>query len=90
MAIVLVSGSNADTILAGLKEEIDISLSLPDIAYAGYEGKLRTNYTATELLVTIPTDDYINSSSYYTPIYKEELNYDAWLQKINKNFQELD
>jgi hypothetical protein len=84
------SGSNADTIPISLKEEISIALSLTDLEAIGYSDKLQSNYSATELVVTIPTEDYINSSSYYTPLYKEKLDYNTWLSRINKNFQELD
>jgi len=90
MAIILISGSNPDITAAETKEEIDISVSLFDLSASGHFDKLQTNYSATELVVSIPTDDYFSSSSYYTPIYKEKLDYNTWISRINKNFEELD
>lgn len=72
------------------KEQIDISFSEFDVSASGNLGKIRTNYTSTAQVVTIPEQTFLNSSSYYTPIYKENLNYNVWLTRINKNFEELD
>lgn len=90
MSIRLVDGPNPDALSIQQKTTIDISVSLFDVSASGHPDKVRANYTETELMVTIPEQMYTVSSSYYTPIYKEELNYEVWLNRINKNFQELD
>ena len=90
MAIRLIDDVNPDSGSIIQKEEIDISVSLFDVSASGHFDQLNTNYSETELVVVIPTETYFNSSSYYTPIYKEKLNYNVWLTKINKNFEELD
>ena len=81
---------NPDSSSISIKGEIDISVSMFDISASGHLGKLNTNYTESELAVYIPETDFLTSSSYYTPIYTEELSYEVWLSKINKNFEELD
>lgn len=90
MAIRLVDGPNPDALSMKEKTTIDISVSLFDVSASGHPNMVRTNYAGTELTVTVPNPTYTVSSSYYSPIYKEELNYDVWLNRINKNFQELD
>lgn len=90
MAISLLNIVNPDSASISSKDTIDISVSMFDVSASGHYADLQTNYSMTELVVTIPEVDYLNSSSYYTPIYKEELSYDVWLTRINKNFEELD
>lgn len=90
MANYLLNVSNPDSQSISKKEQIDISFSQFDVSASNNLGKIRTNYTLTAQVVTIPESNFLNSSSYYTPIYKEQLNYDVWLNRINKNFEELD
>lgn len=90
MAITLLDTVNPDSESISQKKQIDISTSLFDVSASGHFGKIQTNYSITSQVVTIPDTDYLNSSSYYTPIYKEKLKYDVWLTRINKNFEELD
>ena len=82
--------SNPDAENTSNKEQIDISVSLFDVSASGNFNKIQTNYSVTEEIVTIPDSTLRVSSSYYTPIYKEKLNYNVWLSRINKNFEELD
>lgn len=89
MANTLLDIPNPDSGSISRKEQIDISLSLFDISASGNFGKIQTNYATTTQVITIPEEGFLNSSSYYTPIYKEKLNYDVWLTRINKNFEEL-
>jgi hypothetical protein len=89
MANTLLDIRNPDSSSILNKEQIDISLSLFDISASGNFEKIQTNYAATTQRVTIPETNFINSSSYYTPIYKEKLNYSVWLNRVNKNFEEL-
>lgn len=89
MANTLLDISNPDSESVSRKDQIDISLSLFDVSASGYYGKIQTNYSVTAQTVTIPEAGFLNSSSYYTPIYKEKLNYDVWLNRVNKNFEEL-
>jgi hypothetical protein len=90
MIHVLSNIENPDSGSISAKNYIDISLSLFDVSASGYFGKIQTNYSATVEKITIPDDDFINSSSYYTPIYTEKINYNEWLSKINRNFEELE
>lgn len=90
METIRINVENPDSASMVTKDEVNINISMFDISASGYFNKLNTNYSQNELILTIPEREYINSSSYYTPIYTEKLNYDVWLTKINKNFQELD
>lgn len=71
------------------KEQIDISISLSEVSASGHKDQIQTTYAKDYQVVTIPEQNYLNSSSYYTPIYKEQLNYNVWLTRVNKNFEEL-
>lgn len=91
MAIKFLSSStNPDSSSIANKEQIDISLSLFDISASGQTASIHTNYSVTIQNVTIPEENLSNRSTYYTPIYKEKLDYKVWLTRINKNFEELD
>lgn len=90
MTNILLNVPNPDSESISRKEQIDISFSLFDVSSSGYFGKIQTNYSNTVQIVTIPEESFINSSSYYTPLYTEKLNYNTWLVRINKNFEELD
>lgn len=91
MSYILLQGvTNPDSSSISNKAEVNITVSAFDISASGYFDKINTNYSETEIEVYIPTLDYFNSSSYYVPIYNEELDYQVWLSKINRNFQELD
>ena len=81
---------NPDSGSIASKGEIDITVSLFDVSASGHFNEINTNYTETEIVTYIPTPEYLMSSSYYTPIYTEKLNYETWISKINRNFQELD
>jgi hypothetical protein len=81
---------NPDSSSISNKGEIDITVSLFDISASGHFGEINTNYTETEIVTYIPAPDYLTSSSYYTPIYSEKINYETWINRINRNFQELD
>ena len=88
--IVLVTGSrNPDTNSIVDKQQIDISVSMVDISVT-VSSSIKPNFSATALDVVVGGSTLETGSVYYTPIYKEELDYDTWLTRINKNFQELD
>lgn len=67
------------------KKTIDISVSSADISSSNYTSSIRLNYTFTELQVYVSS----SNSTYYTPIYKEKIDYNTWKTTINKSFQEL-
>lgn len=91
MAITFLSSSiNPDSGSITNKDQIDISLSLFEVSASGHSSSILTNYSATVQTVTIPEEELTNHSMYYTPIYKEKLDYNVWLTRINKNFEELD
>jgi hypothetical protein len=87
---VLSSSRNPDSASIANKEQIDISLSIAEVSASGHSGSIFTNYSATVQVVTIPEENLLDRSVYYTPIYKEKLDYNVWLSRINKNFEELD
>ncbi len=89
--ILLESGSNPDSASIQQKNQIDISVLREDLD-ALEPIRITTNYTGDNLKIVIPNFDSRNTSPsmYYTPIYKERLNYEVWLNRINKNFDELD
>jgi uncharacterized phage protein gp47/JayE len=89
MSITQLNIQNPDSESIVNKERIDISVSLFDISASGHSGSVNTNYTTTLQLITVPLDEATDRNLYYTPIYKEEINYSTWLTRINKNFQEL-
>jgi hypothetical protein len=82
--------ANPDFESISQKEEIDISLSLLDVSASGQLSNIQTNYSVTSTTITLPDPNTPTTSSYYTPIYKEKLNYNVWLSRVNKNFEELD
>lgn len=90
MAYHLLTISNPDSESVSRKNEIDISISLFDVSSSGHYDEIKTNYTITAQKITIPDQEYNKDSLYYTPIYKEKLDYQTWLTRINKNFEELD
>jgi hypothetical protein len=91
MGITFLSSSiNPDSSSIAYKDQIDISLSLVDVSASGQSSSIYTNYAVTVQTVTVPEPNLLDRSVYYTPIYKEKLNYDVWLNRINKNFDELD
>lgn len=92
MAITFLSSSvNPDSGSIVNKEQIDISLSLFDVSGSAGTEKIQTDFSATSQVIVLPeTENSPIKSYYYTPIYKEKLNYDVWLTRINKNFEELD
>jgi hypothetical protein len=89
MPFVIINKPNPDSASIANKEVIDLSISTFDVSASGHSGSVVTNYSNTAQTVIIgslnPT-----GSTYYTPIYKEKLDYTVWATRINKNFQELD
>lgn len=85
----LLNITNPDSESISRKSQIDISLSLFDVSASGHSGSVNTNYSSTVQVVTVPEEGLTNKSVYYTPIYKEKLDYNVWLTRINKNFEEL-
>lgn len=89
MSIKRVNTLNPDSASIVNKEYIDISVSLSDISASGYSESVKTNYSATTVILTVPLEENLPNNMYYTPIYKEKIDYGTWLTRINKNFQEL-
>jgi hypothetical protein len=88
----LINSQNPDSSSIVNKETIDISLSLFDVSASGYSSSVTTNYTVTGQTVLLPRDNGGEVSSgnvYYTPLYKEKINYEVWKSRVNKNFKEL-
>ncbi len=90
MANVLLNITNPYSESISKKEYVDISLSIFDVSASGHFGQIQTNYSITTQKVYVPEKNFLNSSSYYTPIYTEKLSYTEWLTKINRNFEELE
>ena len=90
----LSSSTNPDSLNITFKDQIDISLSLIDVTASAQSQSvypnINTNYAGTIQKVIIPEPGLMDNSLYYTPIYKEKLDYKVWLNKVNKNFDELD
>lgn len=90
MAITFLSGStNPDSGSISRKETIDISFAIVDVSASGHADVIKTNYSATAQSVIVGEENLSVARMYYTPIYKEKLNYSVWLNRINKNFEEL-
>lgn len=90
MAKKVLNISNPDVEAISKKEQIDISVSLFDVSASGHSGSIVTDYANISQTVILPEPNLSSGSVYYTPIYKEKLNYNVWLTTINKNFEELD
>ncbi len=89
MSFISVDISNPESESISRKDQIDISLSTFEISASGYLGAIKTDYANVSQIVVIPDETIITGSLYYTPIYKEKLDYQTWLSRINKNFEEL-
>lgn len=91
MTTILVSGSNPDSASLAAKRDVDISFSLTDVSASLKTQVINTNYVGDNLTIVLPNEDevIIKGSVYYTPIYKEKINYEQWAARINKNFREL-
>lgn len=81
---------NPDSESISKKEQIDMSVSLFDVSASGHDGSIVTDYANISQTVIIPEPNLVSGSVYYTPLYKEKLDYNVWLTTINKNFEELD
>ena len=90
MLPISINDNNPDSASIAEKTQIRMDVSLFDISASMYPNAIATNYRVTEQVVTIPIDNLPTTSSYYTPLYTEKLNYEVWLNRVNKNFQELD
>lgn len=90
MTNIIVSGSNPDIENIENKRDVDISFSVADVSASLKTEVINTNYIGDNLSVVLPNADevIIKGSVYYTPVYKEKLNYERWLTS-NKNFREL-
>ena len=88
MTFSIVNTPNPDSASISSKEIIDLSISLFDVSASGHSGSVVTNYSSTGQVVVVGSSNP-TGSTYYTPIYKEKLDYNVWASRINKNFQEL-
>jgi len=89
MPFSIINKSNPDSASIANKEVIDLTISTFDVSASGHSGSIMTNYSTTIQMVIIGSSTP-TGSTYYTPIYKEKLDYTVWANRINKNFQELD
>lgn len=89
MPINLVPFDNPDSGSITQKQPIDISYSAFDVSASGHFGEIQTDYIGTSIVVTVPEEFYLVSSSYYVPLYREKLKYNVWLNRVNRNFEEL-
>lgn len=90
--IILVGTQNPDSQSIADSTIIGMSVSTFDISASGYFSEsIKTSYTNTNQMLTIPIGGNTNDSGYvyYTPLYTEKINYEVWKQRVNKNFQEL-
>jgi hypothetical protein len=91
MSIVLLENvTNPDSQSILDKTRVNISLSTTDISASMQTTGIRTNYSITSQVIFIDSDIDESAKFYYTPIYKEKLDYNVWLSRINKNFEELE
>lgn len=86
---VLLNIPNPDSGSVVNKENISLTISEFDVSASNKMSSIQTDYLGMSQVVTIPEPGRETTSSYYTPIYKEKINYDTWLVRINKNFEEL-
>lgn len=92
MTTILIQTQNPDSRSIADKNIIVMPLSTFDISASGYFNEsIKTSYSNTTQLLTLPVYNTSSLSGYvyYTPLYKEKLNYEVWKQRVNKNFQEL-
>lgn len=66
-------------ILNNYKNGIVVEMDRYKDVHSGQLSSIPQGFTVPKVLGTI----------YYTPIYKEKLNYNSWLATINRNFSEL-
>lgn len=88
---IILSGSiqNPDSSTIRNKRIVDISLS--DFDVSASQAKVSANLV-TNIITVHPT---VTGSSdiaelYFTPIYKEKINYNEWKTTVNKQFTELE
>jgi hypothetical protein len=81
---------NPDSASIATKQTIDISFSWFDVSASMQTASIKPNYTNTGMIVISNEPVDIPGRGYYTPIYTEKLNYDEWVARTNKTFNELD
>lgn len=86
--------STIDISGSGYTASMDPTLTTKEIKlnYYGNGIVLELDRYTGEGAVNIPegfTKPKVTGTIYYTPIYSEKLNYQTWLNTINRNFQEL-
>lgn len=85
---------NPDSISISSKNTIDISVSMSDISASLFSGSLsisqiKTNATNQKLVLVVGDTESPIGSVYYTPMYTEKINYEAWKIRSDKTFKEL-
>lgn len=80
---------NPDKINIEEKLTIDINMKETEISASGYLNIIDTNYSKQEIFVFDDNNSQTKGDVYYTPIYKEKINYEEWKRRINKTFEEL-
>lgn len=87
--IVTASIQNPDKGALFKKEIVDLGLSEEDVKLA--EISVKANYVSNFIVVhPTVTGSTDVAELYFTPLYKETINYDEWKQVINKKFLELE
>jgi hypothetical protein len=90
--VILLTTSNPDSASISRKAPISYTVAYSDInAIRELSASIKLSGDETFQVVTIPVVDEepAKGTVYYTPIYKEKINYNEWINKINRNFNEL-
>lgn len=88
MAYIELDYENPDKLAIEEKDIINIGFFEDDVSASRQDSVVNSNYTYTGQVVK-PQNQTSTGSVYYTPVYRERLNYRVWLQQVDKNFEEL-
>lgn len=88
MAFIEIDYENPDKEPIEKKDIINIGFFEDDVSSSRQDAVVQSNYTYTGQVVKL-TNETSTGSVYYTPVYRERLDYKVWLQRVNKNFEEL-
>lgn len=97
MTTIIINSTNPDKESVSSKKVIDISYNINDINIAILSGSdINASIKATEDFsqITVVTPRYesvpvTEGRLYFTPLYTEQLDYNTWINTVNKNFFEL-
>ena len=91
MTDISVNTSNPDSGSISRRELVNISFSVTDISASRQENNILPTYLLDSQTVVLPDtpEDSVQGYLYYTPLYREQLNYNQYLAVVDKTFQEL-